>query len=72
MAFSNHSDLLLPNEFNLYEGKVIKKLERNKYLGIIIDQHLLWNYQIASIVEKTKYPIYILYRLNNLLLRISS
>ena len=38
-----------------------------KYLGITYDPHLRWNVHISNIIKKTKYLVYVFYRLKNVI-----
>ena len=42
----------------------LKRVENTKFLGIIMDCHMRWDSQIQSIIKKTKYLLYIFYKLS--------
>ena len=46
------------------QGTKIKRVESNKYLGIIFDSNMRWNDHIGYIYNKTKYLIFIFYKLS--------
>lgn len=46
---------------------VIARVEKTKYLGVYIDSNLNWNEQVQIICKKTRYLIYLFYKIRNLL-----
>ena len=54
-----------PKNFNInIQGTKIKRVESNKYLSIIFDSNMRWNEHIGYIYNKTKYLIFIFYKLS--------
>ena len=54
-----------PKHLNInIQGTKIKRVESNKYLGIIFDSNMRWNEHIGYIYNKTKYLIFIFYKLS--------
>ena len=54
----------LPINFELkIEDCKLKNVKSCKYLGIYIDQHLLWNVHIENLVKKLRYLLFVFHRL---------
>ena len=49
------------------QGTKINRVENTKYLGMIFDSHMRWNKHIEYIYNKTKYLIFIFYKLSKLM-----
>ena len=49
------------------QGTKIKRVENTKYLGIIFDSHMRWNEHCEYIYNKTKYLIFVFYKLPKLM-----
>ena len=45
----------------------ITRTDTVKYLGVIIDAHMRWNTHVNTLVKKTRYLIYIFYKLRTML-----
>ena len=45
----------------------LTRVQSTKYLGIVIDENLKWCAHVKNVIEKTRYLIYIFYKLRNLL-----
>ena len=64
ITFGNYCDSV-PNQIDIkIKDKEINKVESCKYLGIIFDYNLRWDKHIQYIIKKTKYLIYILYKIS--------
>lgn len=48
-------------------GDNIKRVEQTKYLGIIFDSNLKWDKHIDYIIKKTKYLLYVFYKLSKIM-----
>ena len=46
------------------QGTKIKRVENTKYLGIIFDSYMRWNEHCEYIYNKTKYLIFVFYKLS--------
>lgn len=64
ITFGNYCDSVPVNLEIKIEDKYIKKVEHCKYLGLIIDQNLKWDKHIEYVINKTKYLIYIVYKIS--------
>lgn len=54
----------VPAQINIkIRDKNITRVESVKYLGIVIDYNLNWNKHIQYLVKKTKYIVYIFYKI---------
>ena len=45
----------------------MKRVDAFKYLGITYDHNMKWNLHIANIVKKTKYLVYVFYKLREIM-----
>ena len=50
----------------LIGGRPLPQVTSMKYLGVIIDQHLTWQYHIEYILKKIRFKLYGLHRLKPL------
>lgn len=67
ITFGNYSNSV-PLTFTIsINEQIINRVEYTKYLGIIIDYRLTWEKHIEKIINKTKYLIFILYKLTNIM-----
>lgn len=67
MTFGSYCSSV-PIKVEIFIDKVLlKRVESIKYLGIIFDYNLKWNAHINSIVNKTKYLIFIFYKLSKIM-----
>ena len=65
ITFGNYCDSV-PKDMNIHiQGIKLSRVEHCKYLGIIIDYRLMWNRHIEYIRKKTRYIIYMLYKLSS-------
>ena len=67
IEFGNQVDSTPKNLDISIQGTKIKRLDSAKYLGIIFDSHMRWNEHIEYIYNKTKYLIFIFYKLSELM-----
>ena len=67
IEFGNKEDSTPKNLDISIQGTKIKRVDSTKYLGIIFDSHMRWNEHIEYICNKTKYPIFIFYKLSKLM-----
>ena len=49
------------------QGTKIEKVENTKYLGIIFDSYMRWNEHCEYMYDKTKYLIFVFYKLSKLM-----
>lgn len=67
MTFGSYCTSVL-EKFNIYINVTkINRVESTKYLGIIIDYKLCWDKHIEYILNKTKYLIFIFYKLSKIM-----
>ena len=54
----------LPNDISIViNGKKIKRVSYTKYLGTQIDCYLRWEYHIDYVIKKTKYLLFVFYKI---------
>lgn len=54
----------VPSTINIkINDNSVERVESCKYLGLLIDSRLKWNKQIDNIITRTKYLIYIMYKM---------
>ena len=46
---------------------LLKRVTNQKYLGVILDCHLRWNIHVQTLIYKTRYSIFIFYKLSRLM-----
>ena len=64
ITFGNYCDSV-PKELNIHiQGNKLSRVDHCKYLGIIIDFNLRWDKHIEYLIKKTRYVIYIMYKLS--------
>ena len=64
ITFGNYTDSV-PNKLDIkIDNETIRRVENCKYLGVIFDQNLKWNEHINYIIKKTRYLIYIFYKIS--------
>lgn len=64
MAFGNYRDSV-PMQTNVaIRGKQLTRVDSCKYLGIIFYYNMRWDYHIQHVVKKTKYLVYIFYKIS--------
>ena len=57
-----------PKNFNInISGIKIKRVENTKYLGLVFDSNMRWNEHIVYVYSKTKYLIFVFYKLMKIL-----
>lgn len=67
ITFGNYIDSI-PKELEIkINGQNLQRVTSYKYLGITYDFNIKWNVHIDNIVKKTKYLVYVFYRLNRVL-----
>lgn len=69
VTFGNYRDSI-PNEeeINIFiNGQRLQRVDSCKYLGVVYDSNIKWNIHVNKIVNKTKYLVYIFYRLKHIL-----
>lgn len=67
MTFGNYRDSV-PAKFEIQvNDKKLNRVESCKYLGIIFDYNLRWNEHIDYIYNKTKYLVFIFYKLSRVM-----
>lgn len=63
MSFGNYKDSV-PLEFELsINGKELQRVTHTKYLGLMFDYNMKWKEHIDYIINKTKYLVYVFYKL---------
>ena len=67
IEFGNQVDSTPKNLDISIQSTKIKRVENTKYLGIIFDSHMRWNKHIEYIYNRTKYLIFIFYKLSKLM-----
>lgn len=67
IMFTNHMDTKPTNFVLKINKRVINPVQSTKYLGITIDSTLKWTSHIKNIVKKTRYLIFVMAKLKNLL-----
>lgn len=68
LAFANYKDSLPSDNIIVsINGQNLHKAENCKYLGVIYDCNIRWNVHISKIVNRTKYLVYVFYRLKKIL-----
>lgn len=80
LTFSTYKDRQ-PHRFSIRAHKVgcadsatcncveLQRVDHTKYLGIIIDKHLRWTEHVRSIINKTRYLLYVFRRVKNAMRR---
>lgn len=64
ITFGNYCNSV-PIDMNIYiQGTKLNRVEYCKYLGIIFDYNLKWDKHIVHIIQKTRYLIFMLYKLS--------
>lgn len=67
ISFGNYCDSV-PENFNLImNGYPLRRAQDTKYLGVIYDYNIKWDKHVQNIVNKTKYLVYIFYKLKQVL-----
>ena len=67
MEFGSQCDSS-PKNLNInINGIKIKRVESTKYLGLVFDSNMRWNKHIEYVYNKTKYLIFIVYKLTNIM-----
>ena len=67
ITFGSYCDSVPKNVTIKIHKKLIRRVESYKYLGIHIDYNLKWNRRVESIVNRTKYLVYVFYKLAKIL-----
>lgn len=63
ISFGNYSDSV-PHEIELKINDIkLERVESTKYLGVIFDYNMKWDKHIEYIINKTKYLVYVFYKL---------
>lgn len=66
ITFGNYCDSV-PKNTNIYiNNHEIKRVEYCKYLGLNIDYNMKWDRHIETIINKTKYLIYVFAKISNI------
>lgn len=68
ISFGNYKDSVPINIEIKINDKKLKRVEECRYLGIHFDFSLKWDVHIQYIINKTKYLVYIFYKLNKIML----
>lgn len=64
MTFGNYCDSV-PYDISIsMNGKLLKRVESCKYLGIVFDYRMIWNEHIEYILNKTKYLVFIFHKIS--------
>ena len=63
ITFGNYSNSV-PIKLDIIDNEPIMKVESCKYLGVIFDQNLRWHDHINHIIKKTRYLIFIFYKIS--------
>ena len=63
ITFGNYADSVPQKVEIRINGTIIKRVEYCKYLRIIIDYRLNWEKHIEFVRNKTKYLLYVFYKL---------
>lgn len=67
VTFGNYCDSV-PDRFQvIIDNKEVKRVESCKYLGLSLDYRLNWSIHINNIVNKTKYLVFIFYKLSKIM-----
>ena len=69
-TFENYFDSIPESIEVMINGNQLKRLQSCKYLGVTYDFNMQWNVHIKNIVSKTKYLVYVFYRLKQTLTKI--
>ena len=65
VIFHSYRRIVHHNVTLLLDKKSISEKSHIKYLGVLVDQHLNWKYQISNVSKKISRSIGIMYRLRN-------
>ena len=68
MEFGSQCDSTLKNLNINISGIKIKRVESTKYLGLVFDSNTRWNENIVYVYNKTKYLIFIFYKLMKIII----
>ena len=67
ITFGNYIDSI-PKTFTIkIDNNIIERVNHVKYLGIIVDQHFRWNFELNSRVKRLKYTVLVLAKLRRIL-----
>lgn len=67
ITFGNYCNSV-PQDFNLFiNGSKLLRVEKCKYLGIVIDYRLRWDHHIEFIVSKTKYLTFLFRKMSKVM-----
>ena len=67
MEFGSQYDRT-PKNLNININRIkLKRVESTKYLGIVFDSNMRWNEHIEYVYNKTKYLIFIFYKLTKIM-----
>ena len=67
ITFGNYTDSVPENIEIKMNGQKLERVNCSKYLGLIYDFNMKWDLHVNSIVKRTKYLVYVFYRLKNVL-----
>lgn len=67
ITFGNYQDSTPENIEIKINGQLLSRVHSFKYLGITYDSNLKWDVLINNIVKKTKYLVYVFFRLKQVL-----
>lgn len=67
ITFGLHCDSVPVSLDITIEDTKLNKVEHCKYLGIIIDQNLRWDKHVEFLINKTKYLIFLFYKLSKIM-----
>lgn len=68
LTFGSYYDSV-PEDFNIcVDGVVVKRVSEHRYLGVIFDYNMKWGPHINYILSKTKYLVFVFYKLSKFML----
>ena len=67
MIMLSRKKILTPQNEVILRNEVVQRVNKTKFFGVIVDQHLNWKDHIAMISEKISKSCGIIYRIRNTL-----
>lgn len=68
ISFSNYNDQQPNPDLKIHINNInLERVQQTKYLGLLIDQNLKWNFHLDWVVKRTRYLIYIFARLSRVM-----
>ena len=67
MIMLSRNNILTPQNEVILRNEVVQRVNKAKFLGVIVDQHLNWNDHISMISQKNSKSCGIIYRIRNTL-----